>query len=292
MIPTKLSIVILLISIGTCAISTIVTATTQPKTSKPQLEYSFDIWDWTAPAKDLALFDKWAADLKNIGLTRMEISAPWNQLEPEPGKIDLSYIRNRLEICKKHGLGLRIRINSYYAGCTPKWYDGDLWQDSNGGVPMAIPSIADERFWVHYEPLCTAIAREFMGEDILYSAFIGVHAELKYSDWWSYDPAHLKLWHEAIKRPRPDWLARMVGNEVELPETPPVPGITHGKPDVSPQNLAVIAFREHCWRKAIERFTNALHKGDPHVKISSPLGESYRWGSAQMSNLDYWGLTH
>ncbi|MHB1459422.1 MAG: hypothetical protein ACYC0V_21125, partial [Armatimonadota bacterium] len=42
----------------------------------------------------------------------------------------------------------------------------------------------------------------------------------------------------------------------------------------------------------IERFTNALHKGDPHVKISSPLGESYRWGSAQMSNLDYWGLTH
>lgn len=291
MISTKLSIIILLTSICICTIQTIGYAAARPTMSNSQLEYSFDIWDWTAPAKDLVLFDKWAGDLKSIGVTRMEISAPWNQLEPEPEKIDLSYIRDRLDICKKHGLGLRVRINSYYAGCTPAWYDGNLWQDSSGGVPMAIPSIADERFWAHYEPLCTAIAREFRGDDILYSAFIGVHAELKYSDWWSYDPAHLKLWREAILRPRPEWLARVVGDDVELPEIPPVPGITHGKPDTSPQNLAVIAFREHCWRKAIERFTNALRKGDQHVKISSPLGESYRRGSAQMSNLDYRGLT-
>jgi len=70
------------------------------------LEYSFDIWNWTAPAQDLTLFEKWAADLKGIGLTRLEISVAWNALEPQPHEIDLSYIRDRLAICKKHGLGM------------------------------------------------------------------------------------------------------------------------------------------------------------------------------------------
>lgn len=255
-----------------------------------RLEYSFDIWDWTAPARDLELFDKWVADLKSAGLTRVELSTPWNLLEPEPGKIDLSFIRDRLAVCKKHGLGMRLRINSYYAGCTPAWYRGDVWQDVDGQPVMGIPSIADERFWEHYVPLCTAIAREFRGEDILYNAFIGVHAELKYSDWWTYDPSSLRLWSQAIKSPRPKWLARVVG-DAPLPERPPVPALTEGSPDSDPANLAFIAFREQMWRIAVEKFTKAIRAGDARAKISSPLGESYRTLSAAFSNLDYWGMT-
>lgn len=255
------------------------------------LEYSFDIWNWTAPAGDLALFEKWAADLKQSGFTRLDLSTPWNLLEPEPGKIDLSFIRDRLAICKKHGLGMRLRINSYYAGCTPAWYKGDIWLDANGSPVMGIPSIADERFWEHYEPLCTAIAREFRGEDVLYNAFIGVHAELKYSDWWTYDASSLARWKEAIRTPRPHWLARVVGNDAQLPEKPPVPGATDGVPDSDPANLAFIAFREQMWREAVGRFTKAIKAGDPGARISSPLGEAYRRFSAAFSNQDYWGLS-
>jgi len=261
-------------------------------TRHAELEYSFDIWDWTAPAKDLALFEKWAADLKSVGFTRLELSLPWNLLEPEPGKIDLSFLRDRLSICKKLGLGMRLRINSYYSGATPAWYKGDIWMDAKGQPAHGvIPSIADERFWKHYEPLCTAIARECRGEDVYHNAFIGIHAELKYSDWWTYDPSSLALWRKLIEAPRPEWLARVVGNDVPLPDMPPVPGVTHGSPDTDHANLAFIAFREWVWRSAVERFTKAIRAGDPKAKISSPLGESYRRLGAQFSNLDYWGMS-
>ncbi len=257
-----------------------------------EMEYSFDIWDWTGPARELGVFEAWVADLKGCGITRVEISLPWNLLEPEAGKIDLTFLRDRLAVCKKYGLGMRLRINSYYAGATPGWYKGDFWLDPNGQASMGpMPSIADERFWEHYGPLCTAISRECKGEDVYFNAFIGTHAELKYSDWWTYDASSLALWRKAIQTPRPEWLARVVGNKVNLPETPPVPGITHGSPDNDPANLAFIAFREHCWRSAVERFTKAIRAGDPDAKISSPLGESYRKLSAQFSNLDYWGMT-
>lgn len=259
----------------------------------PATEISFDIWDWTPPAQDLAMFEDWAIGLKDLGVTRIELSTPWRLLEPEPGRIDLSYIADRLAICKLHGLGMRLRINSYYAGATPDWYSGDRWHTSAGelvpGVPP--PSISDERFWAHYAPLCTAIARLVAGEDVYLNAFIGIHAELKYGDWWTYDPASMAKWRAAIASPRPAWLTAVVADDASLPATPPVPAATHGLPDTSPASLAFIAFREHTWREAIERFTAAVRAGDPHAKISSPLGESFRSGSAQMSNLDYWGLS-
>ena len=227
----------------TCALAAAICVCSGSEAAKADPEYSFDIWHWTAPAGDLATFDKWVADLKEVGVNRIELSTPWNVLEPEPGKIDLTYIRDRHAICKKHGLGMRLRISSYYAGCIPAWYKGDLWKagEGVGGAP-AIPSITDERFWEHYLPVCTAISKELRGADILYNAFIGVHAELKYSDWWNYDDSSLKLWRESIKSPRPEWLARVVG-DAPLPNDPPVPGATKGNPDTDPANLAVIAFR-------------------------------------------------
>src|SRR5438477_9836789 len=118
-------------------------------------EFSFDLWDWTPPCRDLATFKIWAADLKKIGVTRLEISAPWNLLEPRPGEYDLSFIADRLAVAKSLGMGLRVRINSYYGGATPAWYDGDLWCDIQGHPPSGTPvpvSISDERFWSHYGP--------------------------------------------------------------------------------------------------------------------------------------------
>ncbi len=256
------------------------------------VERSFDIWDWTAPAKDLKIFDAWAADLAGMGFTRLELSVPWRIVEPKPGKMDLAWLADRLAICKRHGLGMRLRINSYYGGATPDWYDGATWVDHDGGdVPQSPPSIMDERFWAHYGPLCTAIARRCQGEDVLFNAFIGIHAELKWADWWSYDEATLARWREAIAPPRPEWLRDVVDDDAPLPERPPVPQPTAGRPDTRPASRAFIAFREWCWREAVRRFNDAIRAGDPHARISAPLGESYRIGSAQMSNLDYWGLS-
>ena len=256
------------------------------------VEISFDIWDWTAPCQDMDTFDRWVTDLATLGVTRVEISVPWRALEPEPGHIDLHWLEERLQIIKRHGLGARLRINSYYAGATPDWYAGALWQaDENRPDALALPSIADERFWEHYGPLCTAIAAHCRGMDVQFNAFIGVHAELKWGDWWHYDDAALAVWRDAITEPRPAWLRDVVGDGVSLPERPPIPPATTGKPDRDPTNRAVIAFREWLWRDAVRRFTEAIRQGDPDAVISAPLGESYRIQSAQMGNLDYWGLT-
>ena len=124
----------------------------------PPREFSVDLWDWTPPCRDLPTFKLWTADLKKIGVTRIEISAPWNLLEPKPGEYDLSFIADRLAVAKSLGMGLRVRINSFYAGATPGWYHGDFWQDLDGKPPTATPtpvSITDERFWSHFAPLCT-----------------------------------------------------------------------------------------------------------------------------------------
>lgn len=256
-------------------------------------EVSLDIWDWTAPSQDLVLFEKWAADFRKAGGTRLEISVSWKTLEPEPGRLDLTWLRQRADICKKHDLGMRLRINSYYAGQIPAWYKGDIWLDKDLKSVSAgpLPSINDDTFWAHYGPMCTAIARELRGQDVFYNAFIGVHAELKYADWWTFDASSLRLWREAISaRPRPEWLSRVVG-DADLPTTPTVPQMTDGKPDTSTASMAFIAFREWTWRRAVQRFLAALHEGDPNARMSTPLGESYRRQSADFSNLDYWGLS-
>ncbi len=256
------------------------------------MEISFDIWDWTKPCRDIERFDAWVADLSELGFTRVEISVPWRVVEPEPGQVALQWLDERVAVCKRHELGLRLRINSYYAGATPDWYDGAFWRAEEGhNAPPTVPSIADDRFWSHYAPLCTAIAARYRGEDMHYNAFIGIHAELKWADWWHYDEAALALWRDAIAAPRPDWLRDVVDDAAPLPERPPVPQATQGQPDADPANRAVIAFRERVWREAIRRFTDAIRMGDPDAVISAPLGESYRVGSARMGNLDYWGLT-
>ena len=255
-------------------------------------EFSLDLWDWTAPCRDLPTFKIWATDLKRIGVTRVEISAPWNLLEPRPGEYDLSFIADRLAICKSLGLGMRIRINSFYYGATPAWYRGDFWQDFDGHPPVGTPlppSIADERFWGSYGPLCTKIAAAVKGEDVYLNAFIGVHAELKFGDWWSYDASSMAKWRE-VMRDRPGWLIEVAGDAV-LPERPSIPRDTTGMPDNSPVSKAWIAFREELWREAIKKFTAAVRAGDANAKVSSPLGESFRRESAKFANLDYFGLS-
>ena len=137
-----------------------------------------------ARAATCATFKIWAADLKSIGVTRVEISAPWNLLEPKPGEYDLSFITDRLAVCKSLGLGMRIRINSFYqrrdAGLVRAAIAGRTSTASRRvGTPLP-PSITDERFWQHFGPLCTKIAAAVKGEDVYLNAFIGVHAELKF----------------------------------------------------------------------------------------------------------------
>ena len=88
-------------------------ATTAGADAGARREFSVDLWDWTAPCRDLEQFKTWAADLKRLGATRVEISAPWNLLEPTPNQYDLSFITDRLAVCKSLGLGMRIRINSF-----------------------------------------------------------------------------------------------------------------------------------------------------------------------------------
>lgn len=258
--------------------------------ARPAREAAFDLWDWTPPCRDIAAFRVWARDLKSIGVNRVEISAPWNVLEPQRGVYDLRFVTERLAVARSLGMGMRIRINSYYAGAVPKWLECDLWQDPQGHTPMAIPSITDPRFWEAYSALCTRLARECRGQDVLFSPFIGVHAELKWADWWSYDPSTLALWRKSIAAPRPEWLRRVVG-DAPLPERPPVPKATAGAPDRDPAAMACIAFREECWREAVRRFVRAVRAGDPGARVSVPLGESFRRQSAQMANLDYWGLS-
>jgi hypothetical protein len=261
-----------------------------------RLEYALDVWDWTSPCRDLAKFSTWTEDFKEIGGTRMEISAPWNVLEPEEGKYDLSFVADRLKIARGAGLGLRVRINSFFYA-TPAWLKAEHWRGAKGEVPEATPnpvSICDERFVVAYGKLCRELAKRFAGEDVYWSPFIGVHAELKWSDWWSFDPATMRAWEKAIVpgAARARWLSDVVGDEAALPRVPAVPLPTAGREaDASAQSRALIAFREHAWRETLAKFDAAIREEDPRAKTSAPLGESYRSASARMSNLDYAGMS-
>lgn len=254
-------------------------------------ELAFDIWDWTLPCQQLSLFQQWSKDLKRAGFNVIEITAPWSKLEPRPHQYDFSFVSQRLAITKKLGMYLRVRINTYYASAMPAWLKCDLWCDHTGKVVMPIPSINDNRFWECFLPLCTMLARQFHNEPVQFSPFIGVHGELKWSDWWSYDPASVNKWRQSISIPRPAWLKRIAGN-ANLPQQPPVlPNHTNGEPDLSPSHRAFIAFREHSWRDAVYRFVQAIREGNPRAFISVPLGEGYRSASATMSNSDYFGLS-
>ena len=109
------------------------------------------------------------------------------------------------------------------------WYDGDRWCDIHGKPPEGTPtpvSFCDERFWQHFSPLLTKLAERFRGEDVYFSPFLGVHAELKWSDWWSYDASTLAKWREVIKT-RPAWLIDVAG-DAQLPDKPPIPLPTDG----------------------------------------------------------------
>ncbi len=258
----------------------------------PHREFSLTLWNWNPSCVKLKEFRRWAKDFKSIGGTEIYISAAWNRLEPKPGDYHFGFIARRLAVADKLGLKLGVRINSYWGGATPKWLKVDKWEYASGKVAQGgIPSINDPRFWRAFSPFCTRLAKHFHGQGLNWCAFIGSQAENKYGQWCTFDPASLNLWRKSISaKSRPRWLARIVGN-APLPQTPPIPGETHGTPDRSPANLAFIAFRQQNWRVALRRFNAAIRAGDPKAHIVVQLGESYRNGSAQMSNLDYFGMS-
>ena len=255
-------------------------------------EFSLTLWNWNPSCANLQDFRRWAKDFKAIGGTEIYISAAWNRLEPKPGDYHFGFIARRLAIAKKVGLKLGVRVNSYWGGATPSWLKVDKWEHSSGKLAQGgIPSINDPRFWTAFSPFCEHMAKHFRGQGVDWCAFIGSQAENKYGQWCTFDPASLKLWRKSIHaKPRPHWLARIVGNR-PLPQTPPMPGQTRGTPDRTAADLAFIAFRQENWRVALRRFNAAIRIGDPHAHIVVQLGESYRRGSAQMSNLDYYGMS-
>ncbi|MGC8540532.1 MAG: hypothetical protein ACP5QA_07865, partial [Phycisphaerae bacterium] len=258
----------------------------------PHREFSLTLWNWNPSCAKLNAFRRWAKDFKSIGGTEIYISAAWNRLEPKPGDYHFGFIARRLAVARKIGLRLGVRISSYWGGATPKWLKVNKWESASGQVAQGgIPSINDPRFWRAFSPFCKQLAQHFRGQGVDWCAFIGSQAENKYGSWCTFDPASLKLWAKSIHaKPRPHWLARIVGN-APLPQTPRVPGETHGMPDRSPADLAFIAFRQENWRVALRRFNAAIRAGDPESRIVVQLGESYRRGSAQMSNLDYYGMS-
>ncbi len=255
-------------------------------------EFSLTLWNWDPSCAKLKEFRRWAKDFKSVGGTEIYISAAWNRLEPEPDDYHFGFIARRLAVADKLGLKLGVRINSYWGGATPQWLKVDKWEHASGKVAQGgIPSINDPRFWRAFSPFCTHLARHFRGQGVDWCAFIGSQAENKYGNWCTFDPASLRLWRKSIRaRPRPGWLVRIVGN-APLPQTPPIPDETHGTPDRSPADLAFIAFRQENWRVALRRFNAAIRAGDSKAHIVVQLGESYRSGSAQMSNLDYYGMS-
>ncbi len=260
--------------------------------SQQHREFAITLWNWNPSCQNLTDFTKWGRDFKSIGGTEIYISAAWNRLEPQPGEYHFGYITRRLAIMHKLGLKLGVRINSYWGGATPAWLKVNRWEYASGKIAQGgIPSINDPRFWKAFAPLCQHLARYFRGRDVQWCAFIGSQAENKYGEWCTYDPASQKLWRQGIRaKPRPAWLTRVVGN-APVSETPPVPGMTDGVPDQSPTDLVFIAFRQQNWRVALRRFNNAIRAGDPKAHIVVQLGESYRRLSAEMSNLDYYGMS-
>lgn len=273
---------------------------------RKQYEYSFSIFDWHPAWTDFDLFRDVIGQSQALGFNKIELGVPWHSTQLSRTEFDFSRVDQRLNYVLSSGLRCRIRINAQEP---PAWFHSDVHRLPDGSVfdkvyganvgQPGIPSffdddgLSDQIRWVE------AVARQYSGASHEFSLGVGLHFELKYGGWNTYEGAAVKQFQR--------WLAQRYGGVAQLSSAwaadfrdfqdvrAPIPPQTSdgiaATPDVDRANLDWIRFREERLASVMSRYHEAIRRQDPSCEICVPLGEGFRAQSAEFSNQDIYGLS-
>ena len=270
-------------------------------------EYTFTIWDWNVAWTDFNLFTHVIDEISRLRFTKVELGVPWRSSELAPGEYDFTEVDQRLAYLQMNGLDCRFRVN---VQDPPLWYRGDVLRlpdgqvfDKDYGVQLdhlAIPSFCDDHGLAAQLRWVEAVAAHYSGKRYEYTLGVGLHFELKFGGWNTYEgPAVAKFqqWlrgrYADLKRLNAAWGAHILDFSSI---SPPVPsanleaGIS-APPDLDQATIDWIRFREERLAHVIAQYYSALRRGDPTSEISAPLGECFRKDAAEFANQDIHGLT-
>ncbi|HEY8457553.1 MAG TPA: beta-galactosidase [Actinopolymorphaceae bacterium] len=308
--PNRVRTCLLLLLLVTVAIpaGAVANAASTTRTSAgvqvpPRFEYAMNVFDWTVGWTDFDLFRRMVDQLPSLGFTTVELGVPWDSVQTAPDRYDFSAVDRRVEYVQSKGLRLRLRVN---VQDYPAWFKPVLMERPDGSTDLrgyghrtGVPSFFDQATTAVQQRWVDAVARHYAGHGFAYTLGVGVHFELKYGGWYSYEPPA----RVAFRR----WLAHRYGTvaalnaawQTDYPDfdtvQPPVPGPTaeptqSTTPDTSARNADWIRFREQALTHLVAAYYKGIRASDPTAFVSSPLGESFRSQSAEFGNQDIAGL--
>ncbi|HOZ49776.1 MAG TPA: nitrilase-related carbon-nitrogen hydrolase [Candidatus Hydrogenedentes bacterium] len=255
-------------------------------------QYSFTIWDLDSSYRDFGTFKRQVNACAAHGFTVLELGAGWPDCEPAEGAFDFAMVDERLAYARAAGLEIRVRLNMRD---WPAWHVPTLYQLPDG-TPFphhgGFPSLFDPANRERQLRFAGELAKHLAGNGYTYSPGFSVHMEVKFADWNSYEPAAqeaFRRWlagrYESVERLSAAW-----GTELDSFASirPPVPPSTQGRPSLDAADVDWIRFREQALADWVAAFAAVVRANDPTARVSVPLGESFRAGSAQMANHGYW----
>lgn len=265
----------------------LVTAITAPG---PKLSYSYMLWDWTRTAGNYDAFTERVDQCREAGMDTIDLTVAWKQIEPERGRFDFSEIDRRVEYIAKAGLKTRLRLNVSYAHGWPDWFPAALMTGAGGATPTDVlspfsPGAADA--WARAAEALSA----HLGDRVdCYMPGFGMHMEVKYGDWISYERPAVSSFRSWLKTRYRTAVAlnKACGSGFSGFEAVQPPAVPADLSEAPQSVIDFIQFREDQLAYVTDRFIQGFRKGYPKAKVAVQMGESFRKESAMMSNLAYY----
>ncbi len=253
------------------------------------LSHSFMLWDWSATAQDYDALTTRVGQCREAGFDTIDLTVAWKQMEPQRGEFDFTEIERRVEHIRSQGMRVRLRLNVSYAHAWPDWYPAVLMTGPGGATPTDVLSPFSPRAADCWSAAAEALAEHFRDRVDCYMPGFGMHMEIKYGDWISYEePAvrSFRVWLQTrygdVNSLNAAWSSGWASFAEVQPPVPP-----RGLRDAPQSVIDFIQFREDQLAYVTERFVAGFRRGYPQARVAVQLGESFRKESSSMSNLAY-----
>ncbi len=229
---------------------------------------------WSATAHDFDAFTTRVGQCREAGFDTIDLTVAWKQIEPRRGQFDFTEIERRVEHIRSQGMRVRLRLNVSYSHAWPDWYPAVLMTGPGGATPTDVLSPFSPNAAECWSAAAEALAMHFRDRVDCYMPGFGMHVEIKYGDWISFEKPALqsfRVWLQTrygdVKSLNTAWNSGWPSfNEVQ----PPVP--PRGLTDAPQSVIDFIGFREDQLAYVTEQFIgdSGGYRGSGDVQ----LGES------------------
>ncbi|MFH1498729.1 MAG: beta-galactosidase [Verrucomicrobiota bacterium] len=135
----------------------------------------------TLAGKTMEQLEGWLAEGRETGYNAVELSAPWDDLNPLPGVYRFEFLDRQIAAAKRHGFYVTLRVHPH-GRQVPGWVKRDYMQDENGlahglwsGANNLIFSPAGTEFREALPAFSEALARHYReSETVLGYCFEGL----------------------------------------------------------------------------------------------------------------------